>query len=48
MPVLVNATGKLGTTTSSKRFKEQIKPMGKASEALFCAETGHLPLQKRN
>jgi hypothetical protein len=26
---------KLGTTTSSKRFKEDIKPMDRASEALF-------------
>jgi Chaperone of endosialidase len=35
IPVLVNANNKLGTTTSSKRFKEEIKPMDKASEALF-------------
>jgi len=33
--VFVNTDGKLGTTTSSKRFKEDIKPMDKASEALF-------------
>ena len=33
--VLVAANGHLGTVTSSKRFKEQIKPMDKASEALF-------------
>ena len=33
--VFVNADGKLGTTTSSRRFKEQIKPMERASEALF-------------
>jgi hypothetical protein len=33
--VLVNADGKLGTTTSSRRFKEQIKPMDAASEVLF-------------
>jgi hypothetical protein len=33
--VFVNADGKLGTATSSKRFKEDIKPMDKASEALF-------------
>src|SRR5262249_24173911 len=33
--VFVNSDGKLGTTTSSRRFKEQIKPMAKASEALF-------------
>jgi hypothetical protein len=35
IPVLINASNKLGTITSSKRFKEDIKPMDKASEALF-------------
>jgi len=35
MPVLINSNNKLGTTTSSKRFKEEIKPMDKASDALF-------------
>jgi Chaperone of endosialidase len=35
MPVLVNIDNKLGTTTSSKRFKEEIKPMDKTSEALL-------------
>jgi endosialidase-like protein len=33
--VLVNSNGRLGTMTSSKRFKEAIQPMNKASEALF-------------
>jgi len=33
--VFVDANSKLGTITSSKRFKEEIKPMDKASEALF-------------
>jgi hypothetical protein len=33
--VLVAANGHLGTLTSSKRFKEEIKPMDKTSEALF-------------
>ena len=33
--VLVASNGHLGTATSSKRFKEQIKPMDEASEALF-------------
>ena len=33
--VFVNANGRLGTSTSSKRFKDDIKPMGKSSEALF-------------
>jgi uncharacterized coiled-coil protein SlyX len=33
--VFVNSFGKLGTSTSSRRFKEEIKPMERASEALF-------------
>ena len=33
--VLINANNKLGTATSSKRFKEDIRPMDKSSEALF-------------
>jgi hypothetical protein len=33
--VLVNSDGRLGTVTSSKRFKEDVKPIDKASEALF-------------
>ena len=33
--VLVNADGKLGTTTSSRRFKDDIKSMDHASEAIL-------------
>src|SRR6185312_12363282 len=33
--VFVNGNGKLGTTTSSARFKDEIKPMGKSSEAIL-------------
>jgi hypothetical protein len=33
--VFINSDGRLGTTTSSWRFKEQITPMARASEALF-------------
>ena len=33
--VFINSDGKLGTTTSSRRFKDEIKPMDKASEALY-------------
>ena len=33
--VFVNSNGRLGTITSSARFKEDIKPMDKTSEALF-------------
>ena len=32
--VIVDSTGHLGTTTSSARFKDNIKPMDKASEAI--------------
>jgi hypothetical protein len=35
IPVLINSHHKLGTTTSSKRFKENITPMDNASETLF-------------
>ena len=34
-PVIINANGLLGTAPSSERFKEQIKPMGNASEAIL-------------
>ena len=34
-PVLVASNGHLGTLTSSARFKDDIKPMDKTSEALF-------------
>ena len=33
--VLIDSNGRLGTNTSSARYKEQIKPMDKASEALL-------------
>ena len=33
--VFVNGDGKLGTATSSQRFKQEIKPMGNASESLL-------------
>jgi Chaperone of endosialidase len=33
--VFINLAGKLGTTTSSRRFKDDIRPMDKASEAIL-------------
>src|SRR5438552_1155082 len=33
--VVVNASGQLGVAASSARFKDEIKPMDKASEAIF-------------
>jgi hypothetical protein len=35
IPVLVNASSKLGTAPSSERFKEEIAPMNQTSEALL-------------
>jgi len=35
VPVLINSNDKLGTMTSSRRFKQEIKPINGASEALF-------------
>jgi hypothetical protein len=36
--VLVDSNGHLGTVTSSRRFKEEIRPMNKTSEAIFSLE----------
>src|SRR5206468_12030450 len=33
--VIINTHGQLSTTTSSARFKDEIKPMDKASEAIL-------------
>ncbi|HEY2680391.1 MAG TPA: tail fiber domain-containing protein [Candidatus Udaeobacter sp.] len=38
LAVLVNSDGKLGTIMSSSRFKEDIKPMDKASEAILALQ----------
>jgi hypothetical protein len=35
IPVVINANGQLGTVVSSARFKDGIKPMDKASEAIL-------------
>ena len=35
VPVLIDSDGQLGTASSSRRFKKEIKPMDKASEALL-------------
>ena len=34
-PVVINANGRLGVRPSSQRFKDEIKPMDKASEAIL-------------
>jgi hypothetical protein len=38
LPVFVNSDGKLGTIISSRRFKQDIKPMDKASEAILALQ----------
>jgi predicted ribosome quality control (RQC) complex YloA/Tae2 family protein len=35
VPVLIDSNGQLGTMSSSRRFKKEIKPMDKASEAIL-------------
>ena len=35
IPVLIDSAGQLGTTSSSRRFKKEIKPMDTASEAIL-------------
>ena len=35
VPVLIDSAGQLGTTSSSRRFKKEIKAMDKASEAIL-------------
>jgi hypothetical protein len=35
IPVLIDSAGQLGTASSSARFKKEIKPMDKASEAIL-------------
>jgi hypothetical protein len=38
LPVIVDTTGHLGTTTSSARYKDDIKPRDKASEAILALQ----------
>jgi Chaperone of endosialidase len=37
-PVFIDSNGQLGTKKSSERFKDEIKPMNKASEAILALE----------
>ena len=48
--VFVNALGKLGTSTSARRFKEAIQPMDKASEVILALKpvTFHYKSDKTN
>jgi uncharacterized coiled-coil protein SlyX len=38
VPVLIDSNGQLGTASSSRRFKKEIKPMDKASEAILALQ----------
>jgi hypothetical protein len=35
LPLLIDSAGQLGTVSSSRRYKKEIKPMEKASEAIL-------------
>jgi uncharacterized coiled-coil protein SlyX len=50
VPVSIDSTGKLGTFTSSRRFKREIKPMDKISEAILALKpvTFHYKSDKTN
>jgi hypothetical protein len=42
--VFITSGNRLGTDTSSKRFKEDIKPMNNSSEALLVLQARHISL----
>jgi len=50
IPVLIDSFGQLGTASSSRRFKNEIKPMDKASEAILALKpvTFHYKSDKAN
>jgi Chaperone of endosialidase len=50
LPVIVSDNGQLGTMSSSRRFKKEIKPMDKASEAILALKpvTFHYKSDKTN
>jgi hypothetical protein len=45
--VIIDANDRLGTMTSSKRFKEDIEPMDKASDGLFALKPQRLRASER-
>jgi len=47
IPIIINSANKLGTTVSSRRFKEGIKPMDKVSEAIFALKPVTFRYQQR-
>jgi len=50
VPVVIDSAGQLGTVSSSQRFKDQIKPMDNASEAIMALKpvTFHYKSDKQN
>jgi Chaperone of endosialidase len=50
VPVLIDSAGQLGTVSSSRRFKKEIKPMDSASEAILALKpvTFHYNTDKTN
>src|SRR4029450_11450205 len=50
LPVLIDSAGQLGTVSSSRRYKKEIKPMEKASEAILALKpvTFHYKSDKMN
>jgi len=50
IPVLIDSAGQLGTMSSSRRFKKEIKPMDQASEAILALKpvTFHYKSDKTN
>jgi len=50
IPVLIDSDGQLGTLSSSRRFKKEIKPMNSASEAILALKpvTFHYKNDKEN
>jgi hypothetical protein len=50
VPVVIDSAGQLGTISSSRRFKDEIKPMDNSSEAILGLKpvTFHYKTDKRN
>jgi len=50
VPVVIDSAGQLGTISSSRRFKDEIKPMDNSSEAIFGLKpvTFHYKIDKQN
>ena len=47
IPVMIDSDGQLGTMSSSRRFKHEIKPMDKGSEVILELKPGDFSLPER-